>query len=304
MGTAIGVLCTRVRVEEKGIIAASAAAGVPAIPFPPSDLVLVPGPEPSSSTMPSGSVAGPDGAALQVVIDRCPNRVLAAAVLPLWRAMGVAMLDAGLAASGTRAAVAAALSTAGLPRPETRLVCGEEAALAAAGQLGYPATLLPMTPGDTPVMLWDHDTAEAVMEHRATLGAVHDSVVLLQAGAPSDSDRTTVLVLDGRAIAVAASSRLGVAASNMAEAASLALGASLVGVEIASGAAGPVIWDIHPVPGFRSMTPLGEHHNEHLIASRAIERLPRRGAVGSVVQLEIAAAGRSQEVADGISLAV
>ena len=301
METAIGVLCTRVRVEEKGIIAALATAGVPALPFPPSDLVLVPGPDPSS---PTGAVPGPDGTTFQLVIDRCPNRVLVAAVLPLWRSMGVAMLDAGLAASGTRAAVAAALASAGLPHPATRLVCGEEGALAAAGQLGYPATLLPMTPGDKPVMLWDHDTAEAVTEHRATLGAIHDSVVLLQAGAPADAERINLLVLDGRAIAADATCCFDGTERKLAEATALALGASLVGVEIARGFDGPVIWDVHPVPDFRGMTPFADQHVDQMIAARAIERLPRHGSLGSVVQLEIAAAGRSQEVANGISVAV
>ncbi|MGI8643877.1 MAG: ATP-grasp domain-containing protein [Thermomicrobiales bacterium] len=301
MKTAIGVLCTRVRVEEKGIIAALAEAGVPAIPFPPSVLVLVPGPEPSS---PTGAVRGPDGAPFHVVIDRCPNRVLAAAVLPLWRAMGVAMLDAGLAASGTRAAVAAALGTAGLPRPETRLVCGEDAALAAASQLGYPATLLPMTPGDAPVMLWDHDTAEAVTEHRATLGAIHDSVVLLQAGAPADADRTRLLVLDGRAIAADAAVCVDGLERKLAEATALALGASLIGVEIARGPAGPVVWDVQPVPEFRGMSSFMDQPIEAMIGRRASERLPRHGSFNAVVQLEIAASGRSQEVANGISVAV
>ncbi len=301
METAIGVLCTRVRVEEKGIIAALAAAGVPAIPFPPSDLVLVPGPEPSSS---SGAVPGPDGAAFPVVIDRCPNRVLAAAVLPLWRAMGVAMLDAGLAASGTRAAVAAALAAAGLPRPETRLICGEDAALTAACQLGYPVTLLPMTPGDTPVMLWDHDTAEAVTEHRATLGAIHDSVVLLQAGAPATTERVWLLVLDGRVIASDAAVRADSSERKLAEATALALGASLIGVEITCGPAGPLIWDVQPVPAFREMSSFTDQPIEAMIARRASDRLPRQSPAGSVVQLEIAASGRSQEVANGISVAV
>lgn len=301
METAIGVLCTRVRVEEKGIIAALAAAGVPAIPFPPSDLVLVPGPEPSS---PTGAVRGPDGAAFHVVIDRCPNRILAAAVLPIWRASGMAMLDAGLAASGTRAAVAAALGTAGLPRPETRLVCGEEAAMAAARALGFPSTLLPMTPGDAPVMLWDHDTAEAVTEHRSTLGAIHDSVVLLQAGAPSARDRIQLLVLDGRVIATDPSIGGDSAERKLAEATALALGASLIGVEIAHGADGPVVWDVQPVPEFRGMASCTDQSVEELIGERSSERLPRHGSFGSVVQLEIAASGRPQEVTNGISVAV
>ncbi|MBW3612073.1 MAG: serine protease, partial [Actinobacteria bacterium] len=80
------------------------------------------------------------------------------------RALGAVTLDAGLAATGDRLAVATALATAGLPRPETRLACSPEAALLALAEFGYPGTLLPLAAGAPPVVLHDADAAEAVLE--------------------------------------------------------------------------------------------------------------------------------------------
>ncbi|MEJ7763673.1 MAG: hypothetical protein WKF80_12845, partial [Thermomicrobiales bacterium] len=314
---AVGVLCTRVRVEEKGIIAALATAGIPAIPFPPADLRLALTPDPWHPDAPRGTIPGPDGASLPVVLDRCPNRVVASAILPIWRALGVPMLDAGLAATGTRASVASALGAAHLPRPETRLVFGEEAALAAARDLGIPVTLLPMTPGDRAVPLWDDDTVEAVLEHRAILGSTHEGVALLQAGTPADAERTTVLVLDGTAVAASGASGLGHEVRHLATAAATALGATIAGVEIVVGPHGPVVWDVQPVPELRTMTPFEPREADltGLVAVRLIARWPGVSGVSGtqgrgIVSIGVTAIDLSggielaEGIADGIPLAV
>ncbi|CAA9548242.1 MAG: hypothetical protein AVDCRST_MAG70-698 [uncultured Thermomicrobiales bacterium] len=320
---AVGVLCTRVRVEEKGIIAALAAAGIPAIPFPPTELCLTLTPDPWHPDAPHGTIPGPEGTSLPVVLDRCPNRVVAATILPIWRALGVPLLDAGLAATGTRASVASALGAAHLPRPETRLVFGEEAALAAARDLVIPVTLLPMTPGDRAVPLWDDDTVEAVLEHRSTLGSAHDGVALLQAGTPTDAERATVLVLDGTAVAASGASRLGHETRHLAVAAAAALGATIAGVEIVVGPHGPVVWDVQPVPELRAMAPFDHHQTDlpALVAARLLARWPGvsdiavvAGASGTqgrgIVPVGVTAIDLSggvelaEGIADGIPLAV
>ncbi|MDQ3168243.1 MAG: hypothetical protein M3P94_06310, partial [Chloroflexota bacterium] len=320
---AVGVLCTRVRVEEKDIIAALAAAGIPAIPFPPTDLRLALTPDPWHPDAPRGTIPGPDGTSLPVILDRCPNRVVAATILPIWRALGVPMLDAGLAATGTRASVASALGAAHHPRPETRLVFGEEAALAAARELGIPVTLLPMTPGDRAVPLWDDDTAEAVLEHRAILGSTHEGVALLQAGTPAGAERTTVLVLDGTAVAASGGPGLGYEVRHLATAVALALGATIAGVEIVMGPHGPVVWDVQPVPELRAMTPFESGISDlgGLVAARLSARWPGLSGVvtsagvsgaqdQSVVPIGVTAIGLSgglelaEGIADGIPLAV
>jgi [lysine-biosynthesis-protein LysW]--L-2-aminoadipate ligase len=251
----VGVLCTRVRLEEKQIITALAAAGVPALHLDPCRSPLPVGPVP-----PQPSAEKADGVAAEVIIDRCQDRAVAAAVLRLLGAGQPVVLDAGIAATGDRLAVAAALAGAGIPRPETRFVCSEASALAALDEIGYPSVLLPMMPDVPGVVLYDQDTAEAVFEHRHVLGNKSDALGLVQQGISLPERPTTVVVVNGEATAVGRATETGNlsgAVLQVAEAAAAAVGAAVVGIEIAHTASGPVVWDVQPVPEFRDMLTVG-----------------------------------------------
>ena len=65
-----------------------------------------------------------------------------------------------------------ALARAGLPQPEARLTFAPGSTLEAVGQLGYPAVLKPLVGswGRLLAKVNDVDAAEAVLEHRQTLG--------------------------------------------------------------------------------------------------------------------------------------
>lgn len=65
-----------------------------------------------------------------------------------------------------------ALARAGLPQPEVRLAFTPRSTLEAVGQLGYPAVLKPLVGswGRLLAKVNDVDAAEAVLEHRQTLG--------------------------------------------------------------------------------------------------------------------------------------
>src|SRR5262249_35290397 len=159
MSSLIGVLCARMRMEEKLLLQALAGAGVPARLLPPADAPLPIGPVPPGP--PVVAATGGETPA-RIIVDRCPNRTVAASILPLRRASRTTVRDAGLAATGTRADVAAALAAAGVPRPTTMLVASESAGLVALDAIGYPATYLPLTPATAEIALLDRDTAEAV----------------------------------------------------------------------------------------------------------------------------------------------
>ena len=278
MTAAVGVLCARVRVEEKQLLTALATAGAGAMPLPPTGAPLPIGPVP-----PTAPFGAPGGIVAQVVIDRCQDRAVAAAVLPVCRALGGLTLDAGLAATGDRLATATALAAAGIARPTTRLVCSEEAALAALDEAGYPATLLPLVAGSAPALLHDRDAAEAVLEHRAVLGSGHEALALIQGGAPAGA-KLTVIVVGGRAVgliepaAVNGWARHQVEAIELAEAAAAALGASVIGVEIAVAAGEVVVWDTQAVPEFRAAAPLGRATVAEALAALAAGWLEAGGA--------------------------
>lgn len=258
MASVVGVLCARVRVEEKHLLLALAEAGVPARTLTPADAPLPICPVPP--VPPTGRRRMADGGDVRVIIDRCQNRTVAAAELPLRVATGAIVLDAGLAARGTRATIATALAAAGIRRPATYLVTSEEAGLTALDALGYPATYLPLPPGSAEIALLDRDTAEAVFEHRGTLGGASAAIGILQAGTSVAEGRVSVIVIGGRAVAIhdpSGQARYAARYAGIAEAAARALDAEIIGVELVKTADGPVVWDVQPVPDFRDATRLG-----------------------------------------------
>jgi hypothetical protein len=260
-----------VRVEEKQIITAVGVAGHAGMPVPPPSTPMPPGPASLDLVTLGGeeSANGTEGQSLDVVIDRCPDRVLASVTLPIMRTAGVRILAAGLAAEGTRLDVARALAVAGVPRPTCLVAFSEESGVEAANRIGYPSTLLPLAPGSETTAMLDQDTADAVIEHRVVLGKGPASVVLIQQGAPRDDERTIVHVVGGRAIAVDGNvTEVGAVA--IAEHAARVVGASIVAVELVRLAGKIVVWDLHPVADFRKARLTGEQTIGEAIAELAI----------------------------------
>jgi hypothetical protein len=218
------------------------------------------------------------------------------------------VLDAGIAATGHRLHVAGALAAAGVPRPATLLVASEAAGLTANEALGLPATLLPLFPGAAEVTLLDRDTAEAIFEHRDILGCPSDNVALLQAGASVAAGRASAVVVAGRTVAIhdpagVATDRARIA--GIAEAAAAALGAAVVGVDLVMTAAGPVVWDVDPVPEFRDAVSLGDDSVARAVAQLVVSRLLAGASV--VTQLPLdggvdVGVDLGREVTDGVAL--
>jgi [lysine-biosynthesis-protein LysW]--L-2-aminoadipate ligase len=76
---------------------------------------------------------------------------------------------------GDKLATTAALEAASIAQPAYRLALSEEGALAAAEEIGYPAVFKPVTGswGRLLAKVNDREAAEAVVEHKAHLGAHH-----------------------------------------------------------------------------------------------------------------------------------
>lgn len=246
MTTGVGLLCSRVRVEEKGILAALNGAGIPGCTIAPDQpLPAPPGP---------GPLSGP-----AVVIDRYADRTAAGVVLGLLAVQGVTTVDAGLAARTNRAETLLTLQAAGLPRPRMFVAIGETAALRVAAEAGCPTTLLPLVAGAPGITLWDDDTAEAVLEHRCVLGGATENVFILQHGAPDAGDRVLLTVVDGTVVGAETAGDLivGPDAIALATQAARVLRGRIVGIELTRTASGWVVWDVEPVPDFRMAVAVG-----------------------------------------------
>jgi glutathione synthase/RimK-type ligase-like ATP-grasp enzyme len=249
----VGILCERVRVEEKQIIAALQGAGLPAVPVPPADLPITIGAGPDDTI---------DSPATKhtLLIDRCPERTAGNHLVSLLIESGTKVLGAGLASTGSRLDVARALSAAGIPRPRTLFVGTEQAGMHALQSLGYPATLVPLSFSKEPLPIFDQDIAEAVLEHRNTLGSASARSMMVQEGSPSIAEVVDVMVVGAEAVATSTPGKPALKHGDvvkLAEQAAEVLGAQIIDVRIAQVASRLVVWDVDPAPEFRRLNAIG-----------------------------------------------
>ncbi|GAB4545221.1 MAG: lysine biosynthesis protein LysX [Anaerolineales bacterium] len=83
---------------------------------------------------------------------------------------------------GDKLSTSAMLAKAGVPQPRNMAAFTPEAALEAIEEFGYPVVLKPVVGswGRLLAKVNDRDAAEAVLEHKATLGSVQHSVFYIQ----------------------------------------------------------------------------------------------------------------------------
>jgi [lysine-biosynthesis-protein LysW]--L-2-aminoadipate ligase len=165
----VAMLVSRVRVEEKMLLSSFQHRGVDVELLDVRDLVL--GSTPMVHTW-------------DLVLDRCVQQSHSLAALALLEAWGVRVINSRTVASNCadKVVTTSLLASASVPVPETLVAFSADAALRAVEMLGYPAVVKP------PVGSWgrllarvnDRDAAEAVLEHKATLGSVSHHVYYLQ----------------------------------------------------------------------------------------------------------------------------
>lgn len=277
MTMAIGVLCARIRVEEKRIMAALERAGVLSMPVPPTAMPLSPNPTLQDVQNLINEAPGCETAVPLVMIDRVPNRAVGRILNRLLRHAGITIIDAGVASRRNRLQVASVWDTAGVPRPRSLAAFSEATAMTAANQLGYPATMFPMLHSSSYHSLPDEDTADAVIEHRVVLGTDEEEIVMLQAGAlMGDTEWYRIHTAGYEAVAFDGDSVPPAEALELAGRAAEALEAGSLAVDIAFIDGEWVAWDAAPLADFRKATLLGESTVEEAIAAHALALLQKR----------------------------
>jgi [lysine-biosynthesis-protein LysW]---L-2-aminoadipate ligase len=167
----IGVLYSRVRVEEKWIFGALEKRGIDydrlddrAIHFDLND------PTPWQQ--------------YDAVLERSLSYTSGLYALRLLNAFGVPTVNTAAVAEvcGDKLMTSAALARDGVPQPHNATAFTPEAALEAIEAFGYPVVLKPVVGswGRLLAKVNDRDAAEAVLEHKATLGSVQHSVFYIQ----------------------------------------------------------------------------------------------------------------------------
>jgi [lysine-biosynthesis-protein LysW]--L-2-aminoadipate ligase len=166
----VGVLMSRVRVEEKLLLADLATRdNVEVVRFDDRELVLDF----------DDPIAGID-----VMLERAINHLRAAYTLRILNDWGVPTVNTFEVANicGDKLLTTAALVKAGVPVPRTRIAYTPESAIEAIEELGYPVVLKPAIGswGRLLSKVNDRDAAEALLEHKVTLGSFHHGAFYIQ----------------------------------------------------------------------------------------------------------------------------
>ncbi|MGC8839067.1 MAG: lysine biosynthesis protein LysX [Anaerolineae bacterium] len=188
----VGLFFSRLRVEEKALTQALEARGASV------DRLDV---RHQAFSLGQGDL-GPYDAFLV----RCISHVQAVYISRLVEMAGKPVVNRSsvIQTCGDKILTTMALEEAGVPTPQARLAFSPEAALEAIEEMGYPVVLKPAhgSWGRLLARVNDRDAAEALLEHKATLGGVLHATVYIQEYIPKP-DRDIRVLLAGEEVITA-----------------------------------------------------------------------------------------------------
>ncbi len=255
----LGVFYTIVRPEEKAILAAAEARGVPVERLDDAEV-----------TFPLDAPPGlPD-----VVINRSVSHVRSVYATRAYAHYGVRTVNdpdtVDLAGDKIRSSLR--LAERRIPTPATVVALSPEAALKALETIGYPAVLKPAVGSWGRLMAKVHTRAEAeqIIEHKVALGSPQHSIFYVQEFVPKPERDLRVFVVGDQALAAMYRSssdwRTNAARGAKAEAAPLtseltglalaaarAVGGGVLAVDLMESPDGLVVHEVNPTPEFKTL---------------------------------------------------
>jgi [lysine-biosynthesis-protein LysW]--L-2-aminoadipate ligase len=167
----VGVLCSRIRVEEKLLFEALSARGV--IYDKLDDRTLV------CNLLDASAFQSYD-----IILERSINHSRALYALKMLNAWGIKTVNSADVAHicGDKLLTTLALVQHKVPVPPNLVAFTPESALEAIEELGYPVVLKPCIGswGRLVAKINDREAAEAVLEHKQILGSYHHSIYYIQ----------------------------------------------------------------------------------------------------------------------------
>ena len=165
----IAVLCSRIRAEEKLLFEALTRRGLEFDKLDDRQLVFEVGAEPPH---------------YDVVLERCLHHSRALYALRILNQWGVPTVNSYEVAltCGDKINTTTALVANGVPSPRTLIAFTPESALSAIETLGYPVVLKPAVGswGRLLAKISDREAAEALLEHKDTLGSYQHAIFYIQ----------------------------------------------------------------------------------------------------------------------------
>lgn len=186
----VGVLLSRVRVEEKLLLTELESRGVEVIRYDDRQFSL--------------DLHHPSMMECDVILERCINHLRALYTLKIlndWNIPTVNTYDVANVC-GDKVLTSTALVRAGVPTPRTIIAFTPESAVEAIEEMGYPVVLKPAVGswGRLLARINDRDAAEALLEHKVTLGSFHHGAFYIQEYVEKHGRDIRVFVIDGETI--------------------------------------------------------------------------------------------------------
>jgi len=260
VNSTLGLFYTIIRPEEKWILEAAQARGLP-VERLPDDQVTFP--------------LVRNGFKADLVLNRSVSHTHALYALRFFEHYGVPTVNthAVVGLCGDKVLTSLRLEEAGVPTPRTVVALTPESALKALDEVGYPAVLKP------PVGSWgrlmakvdDAEEAQQILEHKAALGSAMHSVFYIQEYVPKPERDLRVLVIGDSAVAAmyrhSTEWRTNAARGAVTEAlpangelgelalkAAAAVGGGVLAVDLMEAPEGLVVHEVNHTPEFKALT--------------------------------------------------
>ena len=187
----IALLCSRVRVEEKMLFAALDARKVEYSRINPDDVAF--------------ELGGDGLGAYDAALVRFLSHTQAYYVTRWLEGAGIPTVSPHqtVATCGDKLVTSAALQKAGVPIPRTKVTFTAASALEAIEEMGYPVVLKPLfgSWGRLLAKVTDRYAAEALLEHKTTLGGYQHSIFYIQEYVDKPGRDIRTFVVGGETIA-------------------------------------------------------------------------------------------------------
>lgn len=190
----VAMLMTRVRADEKRLIAALIERGAEVEQLRDAYMIFDPHQDAHGR--------------YDVLLDRSLHMSRSRYVTALFQAAGVPTVNTPSVINlcSNKLRLSTVLNEAEVPVPAARIAFSPTSAVEAIEQIGYPAVLKPLigTGGQLVSLIEDRDAAEAVLEHKATLGSAHHEVFFVEEYVPKPGRDLRATVIAGQVIAIEA----------------------------------------------------------------------------------------------------
>ncbi|USZ71331.1 lysine biosynthesis protein LysX [Natronosalvus halobius] len=218
--------------------------------------------------------AGETFADLDLVVDRCLATSRSLYATRFCEAYGVPVVNSNETAEicADKVKNSLALESAGIPTPATKVAFTKESALEAIESFGYPCVLKPVVGswGRLMAKIDSKSAAEAILEHKATLGHYEHKVFYVQEFVEKPGRDVRVLAVDGEPVAAMARSsdhwltnaakgattdpfELDDEALELVEKASNAVGGGLLGIDLMEADDGYTVHEVNHTVEFKAL---------------------------------------------------